>query len=169
MSTMKFDSSASPPQYTSRMAVERRRSNKRYSASPSTAVEPARTVARSVGVMGLLGVGLIHLLDAPGKFGETRYVFWLYIALIISSLAVSAVLLHRDSRLAWAATGLLAGMTMVAFTVSRTTGLPAATGDIGNWSEPLGLASLLVEGCLVALSIYRLVVLERSQKVHGDA
>jgi hypothetical protein len=31
-------------------------------------------------------------------------------------------------------------------------GLPQATGDIGNWSEPLGLASLMVEGCLIALS-----------------
>jgi hypothetical protein len=113
--------------------------------------------------MGLLGVALIHLLDAPGKYGETRYVFWLYIALIVSALATSAVLLHQDSRLGWVATGVLAGMTMIAFTLSRTTGLPAATDDIGNWSEPLGLASLLVEGCLVALSIYRLTVLGPSE------
>jgi hypothetical protein len=37
------------------------------------------------------------------------------------------------------------------FVVSRTIGLPGGTDDIGNWTEPLGLASLFVEGCLVAL------------------
>jgi hypothetical protein len=96
-------------------------------------------------------------------------VFWLYIALIVSSLAAAAMLLHRDTRLAWIGTGALAGMTVVAFTLSRTTGLPAAAGDIGNWLEPLGLASLLVEGCLVTLSIYRLVVLEPAQNDSSTA
>lgn len=31
-------------------------------------------------------------------------------------------------------------------------GAPQAHGDVGNWGEPLGLASLFVEGCLIALS-----------------
>jgi hypothetical protein len=39
-----------------------------------------------------------------------------------------------------------------AFVYSRTVGLPSGAGDIGNWWEPLGLASLFVEGSLVALS-----------------
>lgn len=46
---------------------------------------------------------------------------------------------------------------MAAFVVSRTVGLPGGADDIGNWSEPLGLASLFVEGCLVALSSRMLV------------
>jgi hypothetical protein len=37
---------------------------------------------------------------------------------------------------------------------SRTTGLPNSTGDIGNWSEELGLASLFVEGAVVVLSAW---------------
>jgi hypothetical protein len=41
---------------------------------------------------------------------------------------------------------------IVGYTLSRTTGLPQSTGDIGNWSEPLGLASLFVEGSLVVLA-----------------
>jgi hypothetical protein len=36
--------------------------------------------------------------------------------------------------------------------LSRTTGLPSATGDIGNWTEPLGLASLFVEGAVVVIA-----------------
>jgi hypothetical protein len=38
--------------------------------------------------------------------------------------------------------------------VTRTVGLPDATGDIGHWLEPLGLASLFVEAGLVAVSVY---------------
>jgi hypothetical protein len=48
--------------------------------------------------------------------------------------------------------GGLAGATLVAYAVSRSVGLPAATHDIGNWAEPLGLASLFVEGVVVLLS-----------------
>jgi hypothetical protein len=42
--------------------------------------------------------------------------------------------------------------TQLLAAASRTTGLPAATGDIGNWSEPLGMASLFVEGSVALLS-----------------
>jgi hypothetical protein len=43
-------------------------------------------------------------------------------------------------------------MVLTGFVLSRTTGLPQATGDIGNWSEPLGIASMFVEGALIALA-----------------
>lgn len=111
--------------------------------------------ARAVGIVGLLGIGLIHLLDSTSKYHETRYVFWLYVALIVGTIAVSGWLLHRESPLAWGAAGTLALSAIVGYCLSRTVGLPNATGDIGNWKEPLGMASLFVEGCLVALSAYR--------------
>jgi hypothetical protein len=50
----------------------------------------------------------------------------------------------------------LAASAVVGFTLTRTTGLPQAGGDIGNWSEPLGLASLFVEGAVIAISGYAL-------------
>jgi hypothetical protein len=66
---------------------------------------------------------------------------------------------------------------LVGFTLSRTTGLPQANADIGNWTESLGLASLFVEGALVALAgsvlLPRMAVrsradgLERTQPVPG--
>ena len=115
-------------------------------------------VARAVGIIGLLGVGLIHTLDAIGKYSETRYLFWMYVALIVGTIVVSGALLHRPTRLAWGATGLLALSAIVGYCLSRTTGLPSATGDIGNWKEPLGVAALFVEGCLVALSGYSVLL-----------
>jgi hypothetical protein len=47
--------------------------------------------------------------------------------------------------------------------LSRTTGLPGAMGDIGNWTEPLGLASLYVEACVFALSLYGLARFRRTR------
>jgi hypothetical protein len=109
-------------------------------------------VARAVAVIGLAGVALIHLLDAPGTFADAPYKGWLYVALIVGSLAAAAALVRGDDERAWAAAALLSLGAIVAFVVSRTVGLPQGADDIGNWTEPLGLASLFVEGCVVALA-----------------
>jgi hypothetical protein len=126
---------------------------------------PASDAApRAVAVVGLLGVGLIHLLDSIGKYSETPYIFWMYVALILATVAVSGALLHRESRLAWAAAGALPLSALVGFVLSRTTGLPSANGDVGNWTEPLGLASMFVEACLVLLAGYRLAMLSGARE-----
>jgi hypothetical protein len=79
--------------------------------------------------------------------------FWMYIALMLGSLAIAAELIRRGSRLAWAGAAGLALSAAAGFTLTRTIGLPEAHSDIGNWTEPLGLASLWVEGCMAALSV----------------
>jgi hypothetical protein len=119
---------------------------------------------RAVAVVGLLGVGLIHLLDSIGKYSESPYIFWMYVGLILGTIAVSGALMHRETRLAWGAAGALPLLALIGFVLSRTTGLPSATGDIGNWKEPLGLASMFVEVCLVALAGYRLVMLSAARE-----
>jgi hypothetical protein len=114
--------------------------------------------ARAVAAVGLAGVALIHLLDAPGKFAETPYMGWMYIALMAGCLVVAADLVVRGSRMAWAGAVVLPLSALVGFTLTRTVGLPQAHEDIGNWGEPLGMASLFVEGCLVAFSAAALLV-----------
>jgi hypothetical protein len=109
-------------------------------------------IARTIAVVGLAGVALIHLLDLTGKFSETPYLAWMYIALIVGCLGVAAALIRSSDRPAWGAAALLPLGALVGYTLTRTVGLPQATGDIGNWAEPLGLASLFVEGSLVALA-----------------
>lgn len=109
-------------------------------------------VTRGAGVVGLLGVGLVHLLDVPGKIVETPYMGWMFIALIVASIAVAFALIRRSSRAVWGAAGVVAGSALAGYVVNRTVGLPNAMGDIGNWSEPLGLASLFIEGCVVTLA-----------------
>ncbi len=43
----------------------------------------ATTMARGAVVMGLLTIALFHLIDAPGTYDSTRYIFWMYLALIV--------------------------------------------------------------------------------------
>ena len=125
------------------------------------AVEHAirHTTLRALGFGGMLAIALIHLLDVIGKIKETPYLGVMYIALM-----------HTGSALAWAAAGLLAAATLTGFILSRTTGLPNASDDIGNWTEPLGLASLFVEGAVVILAGYAWALArhERRPGVHAS-
>jgi len=121
---------------------------------PDTPLDRAarQLVARAVAVVALAGVGLIHLLDGIGKFTETPYMGWMYVGLILACLATAGVLVWGNIREAWIAALLLPLSAIVGFVLTRTIGLPQATGDIGNWSEPLGLAALFTEGCLVLVA-----------------
>jgi hypothetical protein len=126
--------------------------------SPRTAPAPSATdtddngsagIWRAVVVVGLLGVALIHLLDLQGKFEETPYLGWAYLGVIAASVALARlVAVTRDPRAVLGA-GALAASVMVGYTINRTVGMPGAMDDIGNWAEPLGLASLFVEAAVV--------------------
>src|SRR3954462_5350887 len=130
------------------------------SAQPQTAdprlghaiAEAVREAAvRGPLVVGLAGIAVIHAVDSVGKWTETRYMFWLYMALIVGALATAGAVLFTRSRAALLAAGGVAASAFVGYVLSRTTGLPNATDDIGNWTEPLGLASLFVEGSVIAV------------------
>ena len=132
-------------------------------AAAARAKTTASTVARSVAAVGLAAIGLIHLLDAPGKYSETPYMFWMYLALIAGCLLGAVLLLRARARLGWAAAMVLSSSPFIGYVLSRTTGLPGAMGDIGNWTEPLGLASLYVEAGVFALGLYGLARLRRTR------
>ena len=113
----------------------------------------ARDIAtRATLAVGLAAIGVIHLLDSIGKYHETPYIFWMYVALIVGCIAVAGVVLFTRSRAALLAAAALAASAAIGYVLSRTTGLPNANGDVGNWTEPLGLASLFVEGSVVAVA-----------------
>jgi hypothetical protein len=122
----------------------------------------AHQVARSAAVVGLAGVALIHLLELQGKFEEVPYLGIAYVALIVTSIVAAGLLIHRNSRTGWMLAGGAALATLVGFTLTRTIGLPQSTDDIGNWLEPMGLASLFVEAIVVAVAFYALGTFSRN-------
>jgi hypothetical protein len=113
-------------------------------------------IARGLAIVGLAGIALVHLIDAPGQFAETPHLGWMYVGLIAGCGVLAASLLRRSDRRVWAAAGALALSVIAGYSLSRTTGLPADSGDVGNWGEPVGIASLFVEGSVVAVSAFAL-------------
>lgn len=97
-------------------------------------------------------------LDLQGKLDELPYVGVLFIGLIIASLVLAEALIRTDDlRVSLMADAVSATTMMIGYAISRTAGLPGDDGeDVGNWLEPLGLASLLVEGVVVLLVLGRL-------------
>ncbi len=96
--------------------------------------------------------GLAHVPVTPEHLNEAPYIGVLFIVLTAACLILAAALLISDSALVWAATGGTCLLAVVAFVLSRTVGLPLITDDIGNWTETLGVVSLVTETGVVILS-----------------
>jgi Na+/proline symporter len=109
-------------------------------------------VARTVTVLGLLAIALIHILELPDTLGDQAYVGWLFIAAIVSSLLLAAILTRTNDSRAWTVTGAFAALVLIAFLFSRVTGLPGFTDYKGVWDDPSGLRSMVVEGLVVLVS-----------------
>jgi hypothetical protein len=128
-----------------------------YASEPAVA-PVSEQAARLLAVLGMAAIAVIHILDAPGTFEGVKYIFWLYIAIIVGAIPFSILLLQWPSRLAWIGPALLAAGPLIGFLLTRTTGLPGDSDDIGNWLESLGLASMFVELAVLSLSLVRLGV-----------
>src|SRR5258708_27974998 len=113
-------------------------------------------LTRGLAAVGLLGVALIHILDAIPTFPQLPYKGWLYTALIVSAVVLAGWLVRGASRGAWSAAAGLVAVAILVFAYSRTVGLPGAADDVGNWSEPLGVAALFTEAAVLAISGYAL-------------
>ncbi len=56
----------------------------------------------------------------------------------------------------WAGPAVLAAGPLAGYLLTRIVGLPGDSGDIGNWLDSLGLASMFVEAAVLSLSLARL-------------
>ena len=102
-------------------------------------------------VAGLTITAYIHLTEMSGKFAEVAYLGVGYALLVIACVA-AAVLIVKGDRRGWMLAAGACLATIIGFVLTRTTGLPASTDDIGNWSEPIGIYSLMAESVVVVLS-----------------
>ena len=112
-------------------------------------------------IVGLLAIALIHLLDLPGKWAETRYMAYGYIAVIAVSLILAEVISTRRETRAMYAAASLSVAVLLGFIVNRTIGMPGAMEDVGNWGEPLGIASLFAESITVWVTIRGAIEMHR--------
>lgn len=118
-----------------------------------TAAPHARLLAVPAAI-GLLAVGIVHLIDGPGSLTDQFYVGALELALAAACVPLALLLLTRPVKLFWHAAGALCTAALIAYVASRTTGLPGTTDDIGNWLQTLGLLTVLLELAVIALAAF---------------
>jgi xanthine/uracil permease len=108
-----------------------------------------------VGAVGCLAVAAIHVIDQGGLPGtkDPEYVQLMYYAVEVAGVVVAALLLANQARVGWFLSLGVAAGPIVGYALSRGPGLPNYTDDIGNWTEPLGITSLIVEGILLIISV----------------
>jgi hypothetical protein len=106
-----------------------------------------------VGASLALAIAVIHLQDQGGLPGNQSPV-WLKYGFYMVELGstISAALLIRGKTLGWLL-GLASSIgPMTGYILSRTTGIPGDSADVGNWGYVLGTVSLIVEGSFVVLA-----------------
>lgn len=138
--------------------------------SPSQRPLPARHLApRLIGAALALGVAYIHAKDQgwfPGDKAPTYVGIGYYLLEATGLVAAIALLvgMRKHTRKAW---GLLVGIALgplIGYVLSRGPGLPNYTDDKGNWTEPIGLASLAVEGLLLVIATAVLATSRRTTR-----
>jgi hypothetical protein len=101
-----------------------------------------------------LGVGLVHLQDQGGFLGSESPIgiaIGYYAVEIIGAITIGFLL--RQKVFGWLLGTAISFGPFVAYILSRTTGIPGDSGDIGNWGYTLGTVSLVIEGTLLVLSV----------------
>lgn len=111
---------------------------------------------RVVGIAALAVVAVIHVLEFFDA--DTPALAVLFLASAAGAFAGAVLLLARAPRSGWLVGGITSLLTFAAYCVTRTVGIPGVDprADIGNWSEPLGIVSLVVEALVVVLAVVAL-------------
>jgi hypothetical protein len=123
-----------------------------FETRPDVAVVQRRIRLQGAAAALAMLVAAVHIMDQGGIPGDKTptYVGVAYWVLELVAVAVAVALFLRPAT-RWAcvlALGVGAG-PLLGYVLSRGPGLPNYTEDRGNWSEPLGIISLVVEGLLV--------------------
>jgi hypothetical protein len=113
-----------------------------------------RRGVRVVGAVLLLAAAVIHAVELQDA--ETPMLIVGFALSALATLGAALLLLTRGPRLGWLIGGGAAALTFLGYVLSRTVGLPGDDEDVGNWAEPLGVVSLVVEGLAVLLAIWAL-------------
>ena len=117
---------------------------------PALPVDPA---VRAAGAIGLITVGLIHVLEIQGQLSGAAWLTAGFVLLAASAPVVGLWLLARPSSVAWQIGVLVCLGAAGGYILTRSVPVPGDTGDRGNWLEPLGVAALFIEGIVAILAV----------------
>lgn len=122
----------------------------RPQTSPAWSADKALRFPAAVFLYAAAGV---HLPLIREHLHEAPYIGWLFIALAVTAAALATALLLRDSLVLWLLTAAASASAITAYVLSRSVGLPQIPDDIGDWSDPRGVAALAVESAALVLAV----------------
>jgi hypothetical protein len=127
-----------------------------------------RVMTAGAVVLGLAGIIAIHVMDLQGKLEETPYLAAGYVAVCLIAGFLIVRMVSGPSRRDFLASAALSAAVFGGYVVNRTVGMPGAMGDIGNWMEPLGLLSLVIEAFTFVMAVRGVVMLSGSANERVD-
>ena len=116
----------------------------------SLAADPA---LRGAAAVGLVTVGVIHALEIQGQLSGTVWLTAGFCLLAAAAPLAGLWLLIQPALPSWALTGLVGLCAAAGYVLTRSLAMPGDADDRGNWLEPLGLASLIIELVIVILAV----------------
>jgi len=113
-------------------------------------------LARAAAAVLLGAIAVVHILELGDQLEENKLVGYAFIALIAAAVIAAAALIAVPSPRVWGPVGLLAAGALAAYLLSRTTGLPTDSLEIGNWNCTLGIAALTTETLVLSIAAWQL-------------
>lgn len=98
----------------------------------------------------------IHGYLAPMHLSEAPYLGWGFIALAAGSLVIATGIAATDRAWLWAAALAVTTAALVGLLASRTVGLPEMHDEVGNWTDSLAIATLVIEVTVVMFAAARI-------------
>jgi len=140
------------PRVPARLTAEHQR--------PALPLDPA---VRASAAIGLITVGIIHVLEIQGQLSGAAWLTAGFALLAACAPVAGLWLLARPSSAAWGFSGLVCFLAAAGYILTRSVPVPGDTGDRGDWLDPLGVAALFTEGIVTILAVLVLA----SMATHG--
>ena len=113
---------------------------------------PLDPAVRASAAIGLITVGIIHILEIQGQLSGAAWLTAGFVLLAACAPVAGLWLLARPSSAAWAFSGLVCFLAAGGYILTRSVAEPGDPGDRGNWLEPLGVAALFTEVIVTLLA-----------------
>lgn len=113
-------------------------------------VEALRSRWRFVVAGAAIAAAAAHVPVIGPHLSEAPYMGALFIVLTSACIVLAAASLVRDSRAVYALAILTCGLAVVGYVATRLVAFPMLADDVGNWLEPLGVVSIIMESIAVA-------------------
>ena len=107
---------------------------------------------RWIVVAALLAAAAAHLPVIGEHLMEARYMGVLFIVLTAACVLLAAALISVDSAAVYALAVLTCVLAVLGYAATRTFTFPQLADDVGNWTEPLGIVSIVTESIAAAVA-----------------